>query len=175
MLGWLVLIIAIDVHYVNDNAFAAGILFSDWESDEIEDTALKSIGEILPYESGYFYKRELPCILALLSNLETEIDTIIIDGFVTLGDLDKPGLGRYLYDHLDRRIPVVGVAKRSFYDTPARCQVLRGESKMPLYVTAAGISLEMAKNNITRMHGNFRMPTLLKKVDLLCGSGQVIH
>jgi deoxyribonuclease V len=37
-----------------------------------------------------------------------------------------------------------------------------------LFITAAGVSLERAADYIKAMHGPFRLPTLLKRVDQLC-------
>jgi deoxyribonuclease V len=60
------------------------------------------------------------------------------------------------------------VAKRSFLDTPEACEVLRGSSEKPLFVTAVGMPLSDAKQYISVMHGKNRIPSLLKKVDQLC-------
>jgi deoxyribonuclease V len=40
-----------------------------------------------------------------------------------------------------------------------------------LYITAEGIELETAKEYIHAMQGDFRLPTLLKRVDQLCRQG----
>jgi deoxyribonuclease V len=39
----------------------------------------------MDYESGQFYKRELPCIQALLAQITEHIDMIIIDDMCILG------------------------------------------------------------------------------------------
>jgi deoxyribonuclease V len=36
------------------------------------------------------------------------------------------------------------------------------------FITAAGCDAELAAENIRAMHGPFRLPTLLKRVDRLC-------
>lgn len=158
-----------DVHYRDDNtATVAGILFQKWKSDRIETTIVKEISHVAPYEPGNFYKRELPCLLDLLSELDDSIDIIVIDGFVTLGTENKPGLGFHLYHKLDEEIPIIGVAKSKFANTPAATEICRGESRNPLYITSIGIPVRDAKNKILSMHGNFRLPTLIKQVDQLC-------
>lgn len=162
------MIFAVDVQYEESCALAAGVLFPDWEKDEVESDRTKPIKDIAPYEPGSFYKRELPCILPLLAEVAIELEAIVVDGYVTLGPDSKPGLGMYLYEYLRREIPVVGVAKNRFKDTPAICEVLRGNSQNPLLVTAAGMPLTEAKQRIIRMHGENRIPTLLKRVDQLC-------
>lgn len=160
--------IAIDVQYEKNSALAAGIIFEHWESDIVFKKVVKEIKHVEPYEPGSFYKRELPCILALLEIIPETLDTIIIDGFVTLGANHADGLGMHLYRALDEAIPIIGVAKKSFKDTPKDCEIFRGHSSKALYVTSVGIDNESAKNFISKMHGRFRLPTLLKMVDQLC-------
>ena len=161
------MIFAIDCQYYDDTAVAAGILFENWHDEEITAKQVNTIENIAPYEPGQFYKRELPCILSVLKSLETQPDIIIVDGYVTLSSEQKPGLGMHLYEALERKIPVIGVAKRSFVDTPEDAGILRGKSENPLYISSAGIDLEQAKAHIKQMHGKNRHPTLLKYVDQL--------
>ena len=162
------MILATDVQYAETTALAAGLLFSDWKSDVVKNVVLKNINKIEPYQAGAFYKRELPCILALLDDVDIKLDAIIIDGYVTLGKEEKEGLGMHLYKAIRQSTPIIGVAKKSFIGTPENCQILRGKSKNPLYITAVGLSLQESKQLISNMHGNNRLPTLLKKVDQLC-------
>ena len=119
------------------------------------------------YVPGEFYKRELPCILEILEEVDLQkIDTIVVDGFVYLDDDLKPGLGAYVYKTLEEKIPVIGVAKSNFLKNKnCSVAVLRGESIKPLFVTAAGIDLSAAAMNIESMQGDFRMPTLLQQLD----------
>ena len=162
------LIFATDVQYAENNALAAGLFFPDWESDKIDQQILKTIDQIAPYEPGAFYKRELPCILSLLEDVDRSLEAIVIDGFVTLGDDKKDGLGMHLYNNIQQTIPIIGVAKKAFVGTPENCQIFRGKSNNPLYITSVGIPLSEAKKLITQMHGENRIPTLLNKVDQLC-------
>jgi deoxyribonuclease V len=46
-------------------------------------------------------------------------------------------------------------------------EVLRGQSRQPLFVTSVGLEDDAAQC-VRKMHGEFRMPTLLKRVDQLC-------
>ena len=162
------MILAIDVQYEEDSALAAGVLFSSWGSPEPDKSVVKTIEGIEPYEAGSFYKRELPCILSLLEDIEETIEVIIVDGFVTLGKEESKGLGMHLYDSLENKIPIIGVAKRSFKGTPEQCELYSGDSAKPLFITAVGVSLEDAKSLIASMDGKHRIPTLLKRVDQLC-------
>lgn len=162
------MILTADVAYRDDTATAAGILHTAWPVDEIARTVIKKIDTVAPYESGQFYKRELPCILGLLEEIDDELEAIVIDGYVDLGGEGTPGLGRHLFEALVEAVPVIGVAKNEFADTPDECRVFRGQSKTPLYVTSAGMPLARAKSHILAMHGANRIPTLLKCADRMC-------
>lgn len=165
-------LVAIDVHYDGDkSATAAAVFFTHWQAETAFDTITTTVSPIAPYEPGAFYKRELPCILALLEKMETPPYLVVIDGYVTLGPNAVDGLGMHLYRALNEEIPVIGVAKNRFKDTPQEAELRRGESKHPLYVTAVGVSQESAKAFIRWMHGAHRMPTLLTAVDRLCRDG----
>jgi deoxyribonuclease V len=161
------MIAATDVHYFDGGARAACVVFSDWVDGTPagEHTAWRA--EVAPYESGAFYRRELPCLLAVLNPLLAQISLIIVDGFVWLGDTGRPGLGARLHAALEEKIPVVGVAKTRFAGAAPVAEVLRGESESPLFVSAVGVELTDAADAIKKMHGAYRIPTLLKRVDTL--------
>ena len=157
-----------DVHYTNTRATAACILFHDW-SDAHSDLAItEPVDEPAPYEPGRFYRRELPALLSVVSKLTVRPEVIIIDGYVWLGDWDHPGLGAHLHKALGGNAAVIGVAKKLFRRGPAVRSVRRGTSARPLYVSAAGMDLHEAAARIVELHGEFRVPTLLKRVDRLC-------
>ena len=101
-------------------------------------------------------------------DINIELEAIIVDGYVSLGQQAKPGLGMHLYNALTQAVPVIGVAKNKFAGTPESCEVLRGRSQKPLFVTAVGMPLETAKLSVESMHGDNRIPTVLKRVDQLC-------
>ncbi|MEM8983419.1 MAG: endonuclease V [Pseudomonadota bacterium] len=160
--------IVIDVHYENDAASAAGVLFSAW-TDPAPLASVRCAREgLADYEPGQFYKRELPVILDLLQRIEDPLDTIVIDGYVHLGPEARAGLGQHLWSALEQRVAIIGVAKNRFVGTPAESELLRGKSAKPLFVTAVGVDLDEAKRAIAAMHGEHRLPTLLKLVDQLC-------
>jgi deoxyribonuclease V len=100
------------------------------------------------------------------------VDVVIIDGYVWLGGGNKPGLGAHLFQVLGERIPVVGVAKTRLKGADSACEVVRGRSTRPLFITAAGISADRAVQHIRSMHGPYRIPTLLKRADVLCRKAQ---
>ena len=162
------MILAIDVFYGKRSATAAGVIIDSWTEEHPIKEIISSIEPINEYEAGSFYKRELPCILKLLEEHRIEPDSIIIDGHVLLDGQQRPGLGKHLFDSLNKRIPVVGVAKNAFKNIPDNCKVFRGTSKRPLFVTSIGIPGEEAKSLICSMHGANRIPTILKRADQLC-------
>ena len=161
------MILAIDVNYYDDNsAKVAGVLFENWEDKEIKQIYISHITEVNEYISGKFYKRELPCILNILEQVTQKLDYIVVDGYVYLNK--EMGLGAYLYEALNKKVNIIGVAKSEFRDIGIDTHLYRGESKKPLYITSAGIELSIAKKLITSMYGKYRFPTLLKEVDRLC-------
>jgi deoxyribonuclease V len=163
------MIYAFDVYYSNNIAQAVAIGFDHWTDSVPKVSEKELIINIEEYVPGEFYKRELPCILKVLGKLRPDtISTIVVDGYVQLDDKGTPGLGGRLYQMLQEKIPVVGVAKKSFADNHRRVrEVLRGQSLQPLYVTSAGIDVDDAAANVRAMHGDHRIPTLLKQLDTL--------
>lgn len=162
------MILSTDVSYSGRAAIAAGILHPDWTTDVVESVIVKHIDGVAPYEPGAFYKRELPCLMRVLEDVDCELEAVVVDGYVALGPEQSPGLGRHLYDSIGRTTPVIGVAKSEFDGTPEDCRLIRGRSRQPLFVTAVGLSLSRAKACIAGMHGQHRIPTLLKMADRAC-------
>lgn len=161
------MILAIDVFYYKNKSNIGGILFENWNAEKPAVELIAKMENIAKYESGLFYKRELPCILKLIEDHCLHPEFIVIDGYVFIDGISKPGLGFYLYNSLSCTIPVIGVAKSYFNGIPSYCELLRGNSKKPLFITSIGINLEPAKNYISKMHGKNRTPSLLKLVDQL--------
>jgi deoxyribonuclease V len=157
----------LDVDYRPDSTVAACVLFREW-SDAAEAAHVVEYGPPAePYEPGQFYRRELPHLLKVLASVQEPLEALVIDGYVWLGE-ERPGLGAHLYEALGRRLPVIGVAKTSFQSSHLAVPVLRGQSQRPLFVTAVGLDSRAAAQCIQRMHGDSRLPTLLKRVDRLC-------
>jgi deoxyribonuclease V len=162
-------IAALDVHYLEQGgAAAAGVLFDRWEDAAPAATRVSRIARVAAYQSGEFYARELPCLLAVLERIPEPLACVVVDGYVWLAP-GRPGLGARLYEALGARVPVVGVAKTPFRGAVA-IEVLRGQSRRPLRVNAAGMRAEDAAERIRRMHGAHRIPTLLAAADRACRS-----
>lgn len=159
--------IAFDVQYYDDHAKSVAICFDHWQDGTPNEIIEKKIDEVAEYVPGEFYKRELPCIMSILNDLNlADVACIVVDGYVHLDDDGKLGLGGHLYEKLDGKIPVIGVAKSSFQKNKNNVlELLRGQSEKPLYITAVGIEMAEARKHIESMHGKYRMPTLLQILD----------
>jgi deoxyribonuclease V len=163
-------IVALDVCYRSDgSALAAAVSFGGWSDAAPQATRLVELPKVEEYEPGDFSKRELPCLLAALAGFELGAeDAVVVDAYVDLDEAGRAGLGRKLFEALGSRAPVVGVAKTRFAGVPVSWGLARGSSKNPLYVSAAGMPMEMARAKVAAMHGPHRMPTMLRAVDGLC-------
>ncbi len=172
--------IALDVDYREsadgggEHAMVAAVAFDAWDAEAPSSELVVRVEGVKPYVSGRFFEREMPCLLAAIEAAKSKgiaIDGVVVDGYVWL-DEARPGLGAHLWEALGESVPVIGVGKTRF-DGAERVQreVLRGQSKKPLYVTAAGISVETAANCVASMAGAHRVATLLARVDRLCREG----
>lgn len=156
--------IALDVQYGDPISRVAGVLFQDWNDAVPHAEYTLEVTNIAPYDSGSFYLREMPCLIALLAKVVEPIDLIIVDCFVDL-EPGHPGTGRRLYEFFDRKIPVIGVAKTQYVN--AQAQAISRHGTKVLYVGAAGVDSLAAAVDILKMHGPYRIPTLLKRADSL--------
>lgn len=161
------MIVAVDVYYGHCNAVAAAVLFNEWTSEREAAHVCEPVEQVEAYRPGFFFERELPGVLKVLSRVTVPLLAIVVDGYVWLGADEQPGLGGHLYAALDKTIAVIGVAKSSFLQSSNAVPVCRGVSRKPLYVTAAGMDRIRAAAHIASMHGLHRIPTLLKRVDAL--------
>lgn len=158
------MILITDVQYpTSGGGWAAGVSCLGWEDAVAQHEHTAFVKDVAEYQPGQFYLRELPCLLSLVKTAPTPPSVIVVDGYVWVND--KPGLGAKLHEATG--LPVVGVAKRPFFEGGARV-LFRPNSKNPLYVSAAGLDIEEALENISSMHGPYRIPTLLKRADSLC-------
>jgi deoxyribonuclease V len=160
----------LDVCYKGNGARAACVLADSWEAEAPRATYVVDIDAVEPYEPGSFFRRELPCLVSVLRLLPLLPAAVVVDGYVWLASLKRPGLGAHLYEALGRAIPVVGIAKTAFAGVD-RCaavvQVLRGTSSNPLFVTAVDIDPAVAAHCVRRMAGKHRIPAILRLTDRL--------
>ncbi len=159
------MILAFDAHYTAERTKLVAATFQEWSDSEPRELRTWYSGPAAAYQPGQFYRRELPLILEALQDFHLpDIQAIVIDGYVYLDAQGRQGLGGHLYHELKAQIPVIGIAKSYFRDNNA-IPVLRGESSKPLYVTAYGMTPEVAAANLAGMAGPYRMPDILAAVD----------
>lgn len=173
------MIACLDVHYTNHDsgpceAWAACVLLKSWTDSQPTAEFVEWIANVSPYEPGAFFRRELPCLLAVLRRiqpnpLELSLEAIVVDGHVWLDDSRlRPGLGARLHQALGGRVPIIGVAKTSFLTATAARELVRGSSQKPLFISSIGIHADCAVAAIQSMRGPYRIPDLIKRADQLC-------
>lgn len=155
-----------DVYYYEDYAKACCVVFKIEPLEKIVSKYCETIQSVDEYISGEFYKRELPCLLKVYEKIKEDIDLIIVDSFVLLKE-GKKGLGAHLFNALDRKTPVIGVAKSFFEGCTDYVEIYRGQSSRPLYISSVGISLNDSAELIKSLNGKNRIPDVLKMVDQL--------
>jgi len=162
------MIFIIDVLYKESNTARAVGVLCDWDDLEPKQVVIEQIEEVEPYEPGQFFKRELPCIMKLLEKINLKTVETIVDGHVYVDNNYGYGLGGHLWQSLEVKVPIIGVAKRGFYSNKETVvEVLRGKSSNPLHVSAIGMDKSIAANKILEMPGDYRMPRMLKLVDTI--------
>jgi deoxyribonuclease V len=116
------MILALDVAYSGDaQGYAVALTFDDWAAAAPAASYAATVSPIAAYEPGAFYKRELPCLLAVLAQLDLgEVSCVVVDGYVTLGTEERPGLGQYLHEALGGRVPVEVWPKRGLLVWPRK-------------------------------------------------------
>jgi len=78
------MIACVDVDYRDNGAVAACVLFRNWTDAEPACEHRCHLEQVEPYQPGQFYKRELPCLLAVLARAAQPLETVVIDGYVWL-------------------------------------------------------------------------------------------
>jgi deoxyribonuclease V len=161
----------VDADYRPDCVAAACLLFESWQDAVPQRELVAFAAPAAEYRPGHFYRRELPALLAVLEQVSEPLELVLVDGYVWLGR-DRPGLGFHLWQHRAGRHAVLGVAKNAFAGNDVAAAVMRGESARPLYVTSEGMNVDEAARHVREMHGPYRVPTLLKRVDTLCRTAE---
>jgi deoxyribonuclease V len=161
-------LVVTDVHYQSTAGCAAAVVADAWEAQFPSSTHAALVMPVADYEPGAFWRRELPCLQAVLDGLAPTL--VVVDGYVWLDADGRKGLGAHLHEALG--VPVVGVAKTAFDGSAHAREVLRGVSARPLWVTAVGVDVDEAAAAVGRMHGPHRLPTLLQLADGLARAGR---
>ncbi len=123
-----------------------------------------------PYAPGAFYRRELPLLRAVLDAARTEravppAAILLVDGYAVLDRSGSPGLGARLFEAIEGRAAVIGVAKTPLRGDDLSIAIRRGRSATPLYVTAIGIDPAEAAAGVSALAGGGRIPELAKAAD----------
>lgn len=158
---------ALDVHYGTDGAHAAALLFEHWQASAAVAAHSAMDPQVADYQPGHFYLRELGPLLTVVRSIPVPVHTWVIDGYCQLSPAGAPGLGAHLHTALPPSTCIVGVAKRRYREATHAIEVLRGDSRQPLFVTAIGMQAHEAARLVAGMAGPHRMPLLLKAVDQL--------
>jgi deoxyribonuclease V len=165
-------IACLDAAYASTATAVAGALIPSWDAEGASQMRVRRFdGPPGNYEPGAFYKRELPLLLSIISDFGQPIEVIVVDGYVWLDANGLPGLGGHLFSTLGGRIPVVGIAKTRYQNDTWSIPVLRGDSRRPLFITSAGTQAREAAECVRRMHGEYRIPTILNTVDRAAREG----
>ncbi len=164
------LFVATDVHYLaTGGARAAAVVSADATFSRLTAERVELVPDVVPYQPGQFYLRELPPLHAVLDGL-TAMALLVVDGYADLDPDGRPGLGAHA--HAEFGVPVIGVAKTAFRTATHAIPVLRGASSRPLYVTAAGMPRADAAELIRGLAGQHRVPDALRRVDTLARHGR---
>lgn len=155
----------VDVQYGERSARAACVLFREWGDAKSSRDLVQVVSDPAPYEPGALYKRELPCLMAVLAPVLADLEVVLVDAYVWLDADGRKGLGAHLHDEIG--LPVIGVAKTAFKGSGFAIPVTRGSSTKPLYVTAVGIDAQVAAQKVRELHGVNRLPTLVLRADQL--------
>lgn len=157
---------AVDVQYDEaDGATAALVVCGDPAFETVVAEHVVRIASAEPYEPGALYRRELPCIEAVLA-VSGPLGLLVVDGYATLDPQGRPGLGAHAAEAFG--IPVIGIAKTRFRTATHAVEVTRGHATRPLYVTAAGgIDIDEAARIVAGMAGPNRIPSAVARADRL--------
>ncbi len=160
------MVVVIDASYDESarRGHAAGVIAGTVFDEKEAGIVTVVVEDVQDYVPGSFWRRELKCVDAVISQLDVgQISMIVIDGYADFGTQEK-ALGTCVFEKYG--IPVVGVAKnRRKCCRTEGTEVLRGGSRKPLYVTARGIGQEAAVRIVRRMYGAHRLPYLIKLAD----------
>lgn len=163
---------AVDVHYpAEGGARAALVVAADAAFAEVVEERTVWLDQAAAYRPGRFYERELPPLRTVLRGV-APLDQLVVDGYVDLDPAGRPGLG--LHVHEAGLAPVVlGVAKTEFRAATHAVAVVRGSSRRPLWVTAVGLPVADAAEQVAGMAGGARIPDALQRVDSLARGTQL--
>jgi len=77
------MIACLDVDYRDPGAVAAGLWFQRWQDSTSSAEVVLAVEQVAPYRSGELYRREPPCLLAVLEK-GPPAEIVVVDGYVWL-------------------------------------------------------------------------------------------
>jgi deoxyribonuclease V len=156
---------AADVQYLPaGQARAALVVAAEAAFASLTTEKVVMVPEVAPYVPGEFWRRELPCLRAVLDGVRG-LSLLVVDGYVDLAPDGRPGLGARAAAEFG--VPVIGVAKTRFATATHAVEVRRGTASRPLFVTAAGLPVAEAAGLVLAMSGRYRLPDALRRADAL--------
>lgn len=100
-------LLAVDVAYIDEGAFAAGAFF-DLKADRPGPTVMVHLGVHFPYIPTFLGFREIPAIKAVIGSLLAKPDLLLVDGH---GVMHPHGMGIASMAGIELDIPTIGVGK----------------------------------------------------------------
>jgi deoxyribonuclease V len=88
---------AVDAQYEAETAAVACVTFLDWSDPAPASEHSTLVHPVEEYIPGELWRRELPCIMAVLRLLSNLPETVLIDGYVWLDGSGRKGLGAHLF------------------------------------------------------------------------------
>ncbi|MGC4121227.1 MAG: hypothetical protein QM765_42950 [Myxococcales bacterium] len=162
-------IAVLDLHVPpTGSATAACVVLRSFDSSaSLEERAVR-VRALLPSPPGRPFERELALLRAALDATESDIQVIVIGGYVWTDGTQKPGLGAHLFKALGESISVMGIAKQPCPDgKPEGLEVTRGRSPNPLFVTSVGFPPPVVGKLVRAMHGQGRIPWAVARASAL--------
>jgi deoxyribonuclease V len=91
----------LDVSYRGDEALSTAVLFLSWTDVQPIRELTACVQLVALYVSSEFYKRELPCLLAVLAQVDASLETMVTE--------IQPGQpGRFHITLVDRACQLIG-------------------------------------------------------------------
>jgi deoxyribonuclease V len=114
------MIVCVDVDYRADEVVAACVGCRDWpDATPALESVTRTAGPPPAYESGAFFRRELPYLVAALAALSVAPWIVVVDGYVWLGP-GRPGAEPREHPRARVVVMIAGVCVARVASTPHR-------------------------------------------------------
>jgi deoxyribonuclease V len=151
------------------SATAACVVLRSFDSSESLEERVVRLRQAPPGASRSS-DLELLLLRAALDALVTDVQVVVIRGYVWLGGTTRPGLGARLYQALRESVSVLGIAEARLADgKPDVLEIARGRNPRPLFVTSVGFPPPVVGKLVRAMHGGGRLPWAMARAAALSG------